>query len=224
VVFQMHEIFSAVRLSLCVGVISTALCALVGIPAGCILAAVTFRGKRLVLCVLNTLLSIPTVVVGLLVYSMICRRSPLGFMDLLFTPSAIVIGQVLLALPIMVLFTCTAVSAVDKAAAETAITLGAGRFATAMVAISEARTGILAAVAATFGRLIGEVGVSMIVGGNIWGYTRTMTTAIALETAKGEFAVAVKLGGILLIMSLGVNMVLQSLKGSLRLRTVEERR
>jgi len=219
----MHDIFPAVRLSLCVGLISTALCALVGIPAGCFLAEATFRGKRFVLCMLNTLLSIPTVVVGLLVYSMICRRSPLGFMELLFTPSAIVIGQVLLALPIMVLFTCTAVSAVDKAAAETAITLGAGRFATAMVAISEARTGILAAVAATFGRLIGEVGVSMIVGGNIWGYTRTMTTAIALEAAKGEFDVALQLGGILLIISLGVNMVLQSLKGDLRIRGLEGR-
>ena len=219
----MQDVISAVFLSLCVSVISTALCALLGIPLGCLIATSEFRAKRLLLNAMNTLLAIPTVLVGLLVYTMLCRRSALGFLELLYTPSAIVVGQVILALPIMVTFSHTAVASMDDAVAETARTLGAGRAATAMVMVSEARFGIMAAVAATFGRLIGEVGVSMIVGGNIWGYTRTMTTAIALETSKGEFATALRLGGILLLISLGVNALLQCLRGESRPRHAEVR-
>jgi len=173
-----------------------------------------FRGKQSLLNILHTLLSVPTVVVGLVVYSMVCRQSPLGFMGLLFTPAAMVIGQVLLALPITVVLSYTAVAAVDAAAGETARTLGAGRVAAAFTMISEGRAGILAAVTATFGRLIGEVGVAMIVGGNIAGYTRTITTAIALETSKGEVGISLQLGAILLCISLGVNLLLQFLKGS----------
>jgi len=217
----MQDVLPAVRLSLCVSIAATTLCAVFGIPLGCLIATREFATKRLLLSILNTLLSIPTVVVGLLVYSMICRRSVLGFLDLLYTPPAIIAGQVILALPIMVTFTHAAVASVDKTAAETARTLGADGIVTTMVTISEARLGILAAVAATFGRLIGEVGVSMIVGGNIWGYTRTMTTAIALEASKGEFVTALKLGGILLLIALAVNALLQCLRGESGPGTVE---
>jgi tungstate transport system permease protein len=209
----MNDISSAVLISLYVSVAATILCAAAGIPLGCALGVREFTGKRLLICLLNTLLSLPTVVVGLLGYLLLCRKSVFGPLHLLFTQSAIILGEFLLALPIMVVFTHTAIAGVDKTAKETARTLGASDFRIMTMLITEARFGILAAVAATFGRLVGEVGIAMMLGGNIAGYTRTMTTAIALEASKGEIAVGLKLGGILLLIAVGVNVLLRFLQG-----------
>lgn len=159
------------------------------------------------------MLAIPTVVIGLFVYTLICRQSPLGNMGLLFTLPAIVLGQFILALPIMIALTQSAVSTLENSARETAVTLGAGSFGVSAILIREARFGIMAGVALTFGRLIGEVGISMMLGGNIEGYTRTMTTAIALETSKGEFALGMRLGIILLIIAILVNLLLRYFQG-----------
>ena len=209
----MNGFLSAIAVSLRVSFSATLLCVLFGIPLGCTIAVSCFKGKNILLSFLNTLLAIPTVVVGLFVYFLLCARSPLGTMRLLFTPSAIIIGQFVLALPIMVIFSCTAVSSIDKSARETAKTLGARKTQAFFTLVSEARFGILAAIAATFGRLVGEVGVSMMLGGNIAGYTRTMTTTIALETSKGEFALGLQLGAALLAIALIVNFALRYLKG-----------
>jgi tungstate transport system permease protein len=209
----MNDAFSAVAVSLSVSIASTALCAVVGIPAGCALAMIPLRGKGIVLGMLNTLLSLPTVVVGLLVFLLICRGSIFGDLHLLFTPWAMILGQFVLALPIMTVFSHSALNNLDKAVAETARMLGAGHFDTAITIIREAKFGIMAAVAATFGRLVGEVGIAMMLGGNIAGYTRTMTTTIALETSKGELSVGLKLGCILLMIALIVNIGLRHLQG-----------
>lgn len=205
----MNEIAPAVLVSLTVSFTATVLCAGSGIPLGCVLSISRFRGKAFLLNLLSTLQALPTVVVGLLVYALIRREGVLGNLGLLFTPGAMVLGEVVLALPLTISFAHSACSSVDRAACETARTLGASRFGEAAAVISEARYGILAAVAATFGRLIGEVGVAMMLGGNIAGYTRSMTTAMALETSKGEFAAGMKLGLILLSISLIVNMLLR---------------
>jgi tungstate transport system permease protein len=209
----MNDLWSAVAVSLYVSCAATMLCACTGIPLGCLIASASFPGKRLLLAVLNTLLSLPTVVVGLLGYMLLCRRSPLGGLDLLYTPEAIIAGEFILALPIMIVFSHSATAAVDPAARETARILGAGKWRTILMLVSEARFGIMAAVAAAFGRLIGEVGVAMMLGGNIAGYTRTMTTTIALEASKGEATLGLELGAILLSLAVGVNIILRYLQG-----------
>jgi len=209
----MIELWPAITVSLYVSTAATALCAVAGIPLGCLIASASFPGKRLLLGILNTLLSLPTVVVGLLGYMLLCRKSALGGLNLLFTPEAIIVGEFILALPIMIVFSHSATAAVDPAARETARILGAGKWRTMLMLVSEARFGIMAAVAAAFGRLIGEVGVAMMLGGNIAGYTRTMTTTIALEASKGEVMLGLKLGVILLLLAVGVNVVLRYLQG-----------
>jgi tungstate transport system permease protein len=209
----MNELWSAVSVSLHVSLIATLLCAAVGIPLGCAVALTRFHGKQALLAVLNTLLSLPTVVVGLIGYLVLCSRSPFGGLHLLFTPGAIIFGEFILALPIMVVFSHSAFVALDPAARETAQVLGAGKWLTMRMLVSEARFGILAAVAAVFGRLVGEVGIAMMLGGNIANFTRTMTTAIALEASKGEIILGLKLGAILLLIAVGVNLLLRRLQG-----------
>lgn len=207
------ELFQIIGLSLQVSGSSTAIAALLGVPAGLSVAFAEFRAKRLLMTCLNTLLAMPTVVVGLLVYAFISRRGILGAWDLLYTPKAIVIGQVILILPIVVTFTITAVSRIDARYRQTAQTLGAGPLQSALVVLREARFGIVAAVILAFGRVIAEVGISMMLGGNARGYTRTMTTAMALEYDKGEFAMSVALGLVLLAVSFGVNVFFHYFQG-----------
>ena len=185
---------------------STLLAALLGIPIGVLLATYDFPLRQLVVTTLNTLLAVPTVVVGLFVYALIFREGPLGGMGLLFTPWAIIIGQTMLILPITAALTRTAVEAVDPVYKATAMTLGAGPGRTMWVVLREARLGVLAACGTAYGRVLGEVGVSMMLGGNIAGFTRTITTVIALETQKGEFALALALGMILLSLAFAVNL------------------
>jgi tungstate transport system permease protein len=200
-----RDVYSITWLSFRVALISTALAAVAGIPAGYALAVTNFRGRRTISAIVNTLMALPTVLVGLLCYAVISRRGPLGALELLFTPSGIIIGDILLVLPLVVALTSTAVASVDPRARETAVSLGASPFQTALAVLTEARAAILAAVVASFGRVISEVGAAMMLGGNIRGYTRTLTTAIALETGKGEFALAVALGFILLLAALITN-------------------
>ena len=199
------ELMSIVFISLKVSFISTILASIVGVPLGFTIAVRDFWGKRGVIVVFNTLLALPTVVVGLFVYSIISRRGPFGAMDLLYTPNAMIIGQFILALPIVAALTISAIQGMDKRVQRTALTLGANNFQTASIIISERRFAILSAVIAGFGRVFAEVGVSMMLGGNIRGYTRNITTAIAFETGKGEFALGLALGLILLSIAFTIN-------------------
>jgi len=188
-----------------VSLAATFIAALLAVPAGLFVSVRRFRGKRQLVTLMNTFLSLPTVAIGLFVYLLVSRSGPLGRFELLYTPVAIVIGQVILALPIITALTYAAVDGVDKRVRQTALTLGAGRRQADLAVLSAARAGILAAVAAGFGRVISEVGSVIMLGGNIKGFTRTITTAIALETSKGEFARSAVLAVILLAVALLVN-------------------
>lgn len=202
-----------VATSLAVSLAGLALASVPGVLAGYAIATQRFVGKRAVVLVVQTLLSMPTVVVGLLLYLLLSRSGPLGTLGLLFTPSAMAIAQGLLALPVLVAFTMSAVQAVDPRAWETAYVLGASRWRVMLTVLHEARFGVLAAIVNGFARAVSEVGAALMVGGNIAGQTRTMTTAIALETSRGEFAQGVALGLVLLLVALGVNLVLAALQG-----------
>lgn len=189
--------------------LSSALLACVpGIPLGVLIALKKFRGRRALLAVLTTLMALPTVVVGLIVYSLISRSGPLGGLGLLFTPTAVVIGQAILALPIVISMTASGLSRIDPLFPEVLTTLGASRGSVFWMTLREARGAVLSASLAAFGRVVGEVGAAMMLGGNIRGYTRTITTAIALETSKGEFELGLALGIILMLTSLLVNAAL----------------
>ena len=167
----------------------------------------------MLITVLNTLLALPTVVIALLVYSFISRQGVLGPLKLLYTQKAIIIGQVILIIPIVTTFTITAISRIDKRYRKTAQTLGADAVQTAWVVFREGRFGVVAALILAFGRVIAEVGISMMLGGNARGFTRTMTTAMALEYDKGEFVLSVALGLVLLFASLVLNGFFQYLQG-----------
>jgi tungstate transport system permease protein len=185
---------------------------LIGIPIGMLVGICEFPGRRAAVVALNTLMALPTVVVGLVVFGFLSRRGPLGVLGLLFTPYAMIIGQTILAAPIVAHYTLGALSSADDRIMPTALTLGASRFQGSLMLLQEIRFGAMAAVIAGFGRIIAEVGVAIMLGGNIRGYTRTMTTAIALETAKGEFAFGLALGIILLTIALLVNLFLNWLQ------------
>ncbi len=207
------EVYAIVWTSLKVSVTSALLASILGVPAGVAIALGRFRGRRLVLLLLNTLMALPTVVVGLFMYGLVGRRGPLGELGLLFTPQGIVLGETILALPIIVNLTISAVQAMDARLLATCRTLGGRRRDEALMVIREGRYGIMAAIVAGFGRVVGEVGVAMMLGGNIKGYTRTMTTAIALETSKGEFELGLALGIVLLGVAFVVNAGLYGLQG-----------
>ena len=212
-----HELLLIIQVSLKVSGTSTLIASVVGVPAGFFIAFQTFPGKRLLITVLNTLLALPTVVVGLFVYSFLSRRGVFGTFDLLYTQKAIIIGQVILIVPIVATFTISAISRIDDSYRKTALTLGANIVQTAWVIVREARFGIVAAIILAFGRVIAEVGISMMLGGNAKGFTRTMTTAMALEYDKGEFVLSIALGLVLLIISFGVNVCLNYIQGRARM-------
>lgn len=207
------RVYGAAFTSVWIAATSTIVASAVGLPLGYALAAARFRGRESLITVLNTLLALPTVVVGLFVYGLIRRGSILGPLDLLFTPGAMIVGQVVLALPIVAALSHSAFASLGSAPRETAVLLGASRARVRLTMVAEARRGLLAAVAAAGGRLIGEVGVSMMLGGNIAGHTRNLTTAIALETARGEFAFGMALGIVLLALALAANFLLRRLRG-----------
>jgi len=210
------ELLLIIQVSLKVSGTSTLIASVVGVPAGFFIAFRTFPGKRLLITVLNTLLALPTVVVGLFVYSFLSRRGVFGTFDLLYTQKAIIIGQVILIVPIVTTFTISAISRIDDSYRKTALTLGANILQTAWVIVREARFGIVASIILAFGRVIAEVGISMMLGGNAKGFTRTMTTAMALEYDKGEFVLSVALGIVLLTISFAVNVCLNYIQGRAR--------
>lgn len=207
------ELLTIVRVSFAVSCLATVLAALAGIPAGFVIAFGRIPGRRAVITLLNTLLALPTVVIGLFVYVFISRRGILGPLDLLYTQKAMVFGQFILILPLITALTIAAVSRVDDRYRNTARTLGANSWQTALVVLREGRFGIAAAVISAFGRVISEIGISMMLGGNIKGFTRTMTTAMALEYDKGSFTLAVALGLVLMAISLGMNVVFNLAQG-----------
>jgi tungstate transport system permease protein len=211
-----REVITISLLSLQIAVTATFLAAVLGIPLAYLVATREFRGKGAVLTFFNTLMAMPTVVVGLLCYSFLSRRGPLGFLDLLFTPTGIIIGDIILAFPLIVGLTIAAVNALDERAILTARSLGARPRQETFIVLMEARYALIAALVNGFGRVIAEVGSAMMLGGNIRGYTRTITTAIALETSKGEFAFGMALGIILLTVALSVNLVFRHLQATAR--------
>jgi tungstate transport system permease protein len=201
------EFRSIVGVSVLVALTSTCLATVSGVSFGVVLAHGRFAGRDGVITVLNTLMSLPTVVVGLVVYSFLSRRGPLGSLGLLFTRTAMVIGQWILAFPIIAGLTVSAVRGLDERIRLTAVSLGATSAQGFRTFLLEARFGVLAAVVAGFGRVFAEVGVSMMLGGNIQWYTRSIPTAIAMETSKGDFALGIALGVVLLGVALFVNIV-----------------
>jgi tungstate transport system permease protein len=203
-----REILAAVWTSVSVASCSIVIASIAGIPIGMAVGLREFRFKRAVITFLNTLMAMPTVVIGLLVYSFLSRQGFLGGFGVLFTPAAMIIGQTLLAIPIVANYTLSAVKGADIRIVPTALTLGASRAQSVLQLTREVRFGVMAAVIAAFGRVISEVGIAMMLGGNIRGYTRTMTTAIALETSKGEFSFGLSLGVILLAVALVINLLL----------------
>ncbi|MGD9948883.1 MAG: ABC transporter permease [Desulfobulbus sp.] len=207
------ELLKIVQVTLSVSSLATVLAAFVGIPGGFVIAHGNMPGKRILITLLNTLLALPTVVIGLFVYVFISRRGILGPLDLLYTQKAMVIGQFILIVPLIAALTVAAVSRVDERYRKTAKTLGANGWQTAVVVLREARFAISAAVISAFGRVISEIGISMMLGGNIKGFTRTMTTAMALEYDKGSFTLAVALGVVLMILSLAINVVFNLIQG-----------
>ena len=207
------EVYGIALLTLKVAIVATLVACGLGLPLGYFLATRRFWGRRAALTAVNTALAFPTVVVGLLLYSLLSRRGPLGGLGWLYTWQAIVVGDVLLALPIAAALSAAAVQGVDPRVRRTAETLGAGRWRTAWTVAREARFALAAVITAAFGQVVAEIGAAMIVGGNIRGSTRTLTTAVALHTSQGDFGLALALGFVLLAMALVVNVALQVLQG-----------
>lgn len=206
------ETFSAIWATVGASTISMVCSLAIGIPLGFLLGYKTFPGKKILRTIVDTLLSFPTVVIGLLVYAFLTRNGPLGSTGLLFTLPGMAMGQTLLGLPIIIAMTATAVESLDKRLPMTLLTLGANPRQMMWATVLEARYSIMLAAMAAYGRIVSEVGISMMVGGNIKWHTRTITTAIALETGKGEFAVGIALGMVLLAVALIVNIGATGLK------------
>ncbi len=204
-----RSLFYVVWTSLKISLIAVLIAVLFSLPLGIVVALNNFTGKNFLLTFLNTLMALPTVVVGLLLYGILNRQGLFGELGLLYTPTAMVIGQCVLIIPIIWNLCIAAVNSADPRLVKTCSSLGASHFQRGIIYMSEVRFALIAAVVTGFGRAIGEVGIAMMLGGNIDGYTRTMTTAIALETSKGEFEFALALGFMLLLVAFIVNMVLQ---------------
>lgn len=212
-IFQFDpEVYEIVWTSLKITVIATSIAGTLGVFIGIWLAIHSFTGKKLLQHILNTLMAMPTVMIGLIFYGLLSRRGPLGDLGLLYTETAIIIGQTCLILPIIINMTLIAVQSADDRLITTLKILGASRVQQLQPILSELRYTILAGIITGFGRAIGEVGAAMMLGGNIQGVTRTMTTAIALETSKGEFELGLALGILLLIIAFSINILLQLLK------------
>jgi tungstate transport system permease protein len=198
------EVFQIALLSLYISLSATFLAACISIPVGGFIHFHEFCGKKALLVAIQTLYSVPTVVVGLLIYLMISRSGPLGFFGLLWTPEGMILGQMILILPITTGLVISALNGVARTIHDTLISLGATGFQSMVQVVKEARLAILSAMILGFGRAISEVGVAMMIGGNIRGETRVLTTAIALQTGMGDFGFSIALGIILLGISLVV--------------------
>ncbi len=206
------EVMEIAGRSLQISITSCLIASLLCIPLAGVIHFRQFPGKRLLISIIQTLFSVPTVVVGLFVFVLFSRAGPLGELQLLFTPAVMVIGQVILITPIMLGLVISALRGVDRALVDTATSLGASGVQTALTILREARYAVLAAVVMGFGRAISEVGLAIMVGGNIKGFTRVITTAISLETSKGELELAIALGIILLAVALIINIALNRIQ------------
>jgi len=207
------EILQIIALSLAVSGVATLLASLVAVPASLFLALKEFRGKRFLVGLVNTAMSVPAVLIGLLVYGLVNRRGPLGILGLLFTPGAMILAQALLAFPLITALALAALKGIARDARDLALSLGANRSQLAAAVIRQGRFAFLTAIIAGFSRVIGETGMTLMVGGNIKGQTRVLTTAISLETMKGNFELGIALGIVLLLAALAVNIALQGLQG-----------
>lgn len=202
-----REFLDIVWVSGKVSIISTSLATSAGVPFAIFITRKNFPGRHLLITILNTLMALPTVVVGLTVYSFLSRSGPFGSWGLLFSQTAIIIGQVILIVPIITSLTISALKGADPRIEQTAMALGADTLQQFRIFFHEARFGVFAAIIAGFGRVFAEVGISMMLGGNIRNYTRTITTNIVLETSKGEFAMGIALGIVLLTVAFGINII-----------------
>jgi len=207
-------LFGIVSLSLTISLTAVLLASLIGLPFGAALAVVRFPGRNAAVIVINALMGLPPVVAGLFVYLMLSRAGPLGALGLLFTPAAMVIAQVVLVTPIIAAITRQLVADLWQQYGELYIVDGVGRLHTICSLLWLGRLGLLTAVLAGIGRAAAEVGAILIVGGNIAGVTRTMTTAITLETSRGDLALALGLGIILLSLILAINATAQFIRNS----------
>lgn len=208
-----RDLWQIIFISLRVSLLAMLIASPPAIALGYLLATSAFPGRRLLIVLTQGLLASPTVVVGLILYLLLSRQGVFGSLKLLFTQEAMIIGQVLIALPVLVAFTIAAVQGADPRARETAISLGARPLRSAWTTLLEVRFGVMAAVFNAFGRIVSEIGCSLMVGGNIAGVTRNIPTAIALETSKGEFAQGIALGLVLLVLALSVNFALAFAQG-----------
>lgn len=206
------EVIEIAGRSLRISLTSTALASLICLPLASAIHFKRFPGKRLLISLIQTFYSVPTVVIGLLVFSLFSRIGPLGGLDILWTPTAMVIGQMVLITPILLGLTLTALAGVDPLVVDTARSLGASGLQTAVVVLREARFAVTAAIIMAFGRAVSEVGIALIVGGNIRGVTRVLTTAISLEHSRGDIEFAIALGIILIVIALFVNIILNRLQ------------
>ncbi len=206
------EVMEIAGRSLRISGTSCLLASLICLPLASLIHFHHFRGKRVLINIIQTLFSVPTVAVGLFVFVLFSRAGPLGVFGIFLTPTVMVIGQMILITPLLLGLTISALSGVSREIVDTATSLGASGFQTVWLVLREARYAVLAAVIMGFGRAISEVGCAMMVGGNIRGFTRVMTTAIALESSKGELDLAIALGIILLFLALIINIVLNRLQ------------
>jgi len=206
------EVMEIAGRSLAISATSSTIAALICLPLGAVIHFNNFLGKRALINVVQTLFSLPTVAVGLFVFVLFSHAGPLGGLDIMFTPAVMVIGQAILISPVMLGLTISALSGIDKTIADTAVSLGASGFQTAVITLREARFAVLAGLIMGFGRAISEVGLSLMVGGNIAGFTRTITTAISLETSKGDLELSLALGIILIALALVINIVLNRIQ------------
>lgn len=206
------DLLEIIGLSLKVSLSAVAIAAAIGLPLGAVLAVARFPGRRSVILLINTLMGLPPVVVGLLVYLMVSNSGPLGTFQLLYTPAAMIIAQAILVTPIIAALTRQTVKDMNRLYDEQLRAYGLSTMARVQTLLFEGRRSLLTALVAGFGRAIAEVGAVIIVGGNINHVTRTMTTAIALETSRGELALALALGIILLVLALAINAAVLSLR------------
>ena len=206
------EVMEIAGRSLRISVTSSLLASVICIPLASLIYFRSFPGKRALVSLIQTCFSVPTVAVGLFVFVLFSRSGPMGGAGLLFTPTAMVLGQMLLITPILLGLTISALSSVDRAILDTARSLGAGGLQMVVVVLREARFAVVAAVIMGFGRAISEVGIAMMVGGNIRGFTRVIATAILLETSRGDLELSIALGIILITIALAVNIVLNRIQ------------
>jgi tungstate transport system permease protein len=202
------DVMQIAFLSLYVSFTATVIATLISVPLGGFIHFHDFHGKRVLIVLIQTLYSVPTVVVGLLIYLLISRSGPLGYFGLLWTPEGMILGQVVLIIPITTGLIISALGSIDRNISDTLISLGATGFQMIIQVIKEARYAILSAVILAFGRAISEVGVAMMIGGNILGQTRVLTTAIALQTGLGDFGFSIALGIILLAIALVIVVIM----------------